>query len=62
MQGKCIVVREELTAEDIMNIRSNQQNTSTQNCREGEETAFAKALKGSKIYLKAQGFISSSEE
>lgn len=60
--GKCVVIREKLTEEDIIRIRNDQKNTSTQNCRIGEESAFSKALKGSKLYLKAQGFISDSEE
>ncbi len=33
-----------------------------QNCQNSEETAFSKTLKGSKIYLEAQGFASNTKK
>lgn len=59
--GKCVVIRDEISTSDILNMRNEQQNTSTQNSRGGEETAFSRALNGSKIYLRAQGYIDNSE-
>lgn len=59
---KCKVIRKELTAKDIENIRNAQRNTSEQSGRKGEGSAFSKALKGSKTYLEAQGLITKNEE
>ena len=61
-RGHCVVVRKNMTSDEMACIRMSQQNTATQNSRDGEETAFSKALRGSKIYLKAQGFINETEE
>lgn len=59
--NKCTVIQDELSEEDITSMRQRQKNTSKQNSREGEQTAFAKALNGSKLYLKAQGYIQNTE-
>lgn len=60
--GQCVVVRKNMTSDEMANIRDNQQNTAAQNNRDGDESAFSKALRGSKIYLKAQGYIDETEE
>lgn len=52
---KCVVVHEKLSENDIDNIRHAQKNTSERSDRKGEESAFSKALEGSKIYLEEQG-------
>ncbi len=59
---KCIVIREEMSEKDILSTRSKQKNTATQNSRNGKQTAFSKALNGSKLYLKAQGYIGKTED
>ena len=61
-KGKCVVVRPELSVEDIISIRNSQNNTATQNNRKGNVSAFSKALRGSKLYLKTQGYLKSTEE
>ena len=59
--GQCVVVQDELTLDMLSEFDNNQRNTTTQNSREGEESAFQKALRGSKIYLRTQGFLSETE-
>ena len=58
----CTVVADEISLEEIRAINEQQLNTVSQNTRNGNERAFSKALDGSKMYLKAQGFIAESEE
>lgn len=56
-EKKCVVVYEELSEKEILQNRERQKNIAAQNTREGEESAFEKALNGSKLYLRARGFI-----
>ncbi|MEE0857487.1 MAG: hypothetical protein U0L58_09365 [Ruminococcus sp.] len=61
MEKLCRVIVDDLTIEEIESIYDEQKNTASPNEREGEESAFKKALTGSKIFLKAQGYIKETE-
>ena len=50
--------KENITEERICALMRAQKNATKTNEREGTETALNHALRGSKIYLKAQGFLS----
>lgn len=58
----CVVKAEDISIEYISNITKNQKNIVSPNERVGEESAFSKALNGSKIFLEAQGYKKESEE
>lgn len=49
--------KDNITEERIRALMGAQKNAMKANEREGMETALDRALKGSKIYLKAQGFL-----
>lgn len=58
----CSVIKEDISLEDISKITKQQSNTTSPNDRIGDEDAFTKALNGSKIFLKAQGYIEKESE
>jgi len=60
-KGTCIVEDDEMTLEEIAQIMASQGNTGTPNERNGSESAFDVALRGSKVYLEAHGFLSEEE-
>lgn len=62
MAKVCTVSAKNITIEEIEYFNKNQQNIAAQNDRNGSESAFKKTLKGSKLFLKAQGFLSETEE
>jgi len=56
---KCVVVKKDMSAADVARIRAEQRNIKEQkHCAMlHEESALADALRGSKEYLKSQGYI-----
>lgn len=56
LDEKCTVAHREVTLEDVSKMLKEQGNIYTPNERRGKEDAFSKTLRGSKIYLKEQGF------
>ena len=54
-EEKCTVVEREVSLEDISSMLDTQSNIFTPNARKGNEDAFTKTLRGSKIYLKELG-------
>lgn len=59
---RCTVIVDALSAEQIAEIQANQKNTNTINNRNGTESAFVHALNGSKLFLRAQGYIDEKVE
>lgn len=55
--GHSAVVNREITVEEIEDILQNQKNIITTNDRSSEDDVFEVALKGSKAYLEAQGYL-----
>lgn len=61
IKRKCFVRRDNLTDSDIQKIVDQQGYSHKHNSRSGED-AFSKALRGSKRFLKAHGYIEDKEE
>lgn len=55
---KCMVVDRYVSIKDISSMLEEQCNIFTPNERKGKEDAFAKTIRGSKIYLKELGLAS----
>lgn len=55
--GHSAVVNREVTIEEIEDILQNQKNIFTTNDRSNADDVFEVALKGSKVFLKAQGYL-----
>ena len=57
-ERKCKVVREEITTEELKKIRDQQQNVRmVEEVENNKGTALKKAIRGSEIFLKAQGYV-----
>lgn len=57
LDNKCTVVQSDVSLEDISNILKEQKEVCTSVEKDESEDAFSKTLRGSKIFLKEQGFI-----
>ncbi len=62
VKKRCFVVESDISEDSLAYIQENQRNDSTANTREGETSAFACALEGSREFLKVQGYIDDKAE
>lgn len=56
-ERKCRVIKRMVTMDEATKLLESQRKNVTPNQRDGEESAFEKALKGSQRYLKHKGLI-----
>lgn len=62
VKQKCTVVSKKVSLEDVKEMLEKQENIQKPNTRSGEEDAFSKTLKGSKVYLKEHGLLDETTE